>query len=224
MDPSNTLGATREVRFVDNEDSSGSDASDSPQKQKGEVPLLTQAVRSMRAGGGIFDVLNNQSSELSKTAHEFGQALFQSQTEVLSRLGGIEAEVKGIKATQSELLTKLNLLLDSQPRPQPAPGEERVRDEGEMPPVEKSQSPQVVGVRATPKQESFNKSIGANMLLLMKNNHSAMEMQPAAPSKNFNIKVSNLQEIDKIIEEDESLHVRAETSQKSPRQPPKSPR
>lgn len=175
MDPSNTLGATREMLFEDKADSSGSDESDSPDKQKADVPLLAQAVRSMRAGGGIFDVLNNQGSELSKTAHEFGQALFQSQSEVLARLGGIEAEVQGIKATQHELLAKLDLLIDKKPQPQPLSREEQVREEVQLPVAELSHSPQVAGVRAAPKQECFNTSIGANMLLLMKNNHGAKE-------------------------------------------------
>lgn len=44
-----------------------------------------------------------------------------------------------------------------------------------MPVAELSHSPQVAGVRAAPKQECFNTSIGANMLLLMKNNHGAKE-------------------------------------------------
>jgi len=68
----------------------------------------------------------------------------------------------------------------------------------------------------------MNNSIGANLLLLMNNNNNNHQQQhnyrgerstpshssaekDIKPVKNFNLKIENLQEIDRIIEEDQSL-------------------
>jgi hypothetical protein len=59
----------------------------------------------------------------------------------------------------------------------------------------------------------MNTSIGANLLLLMKNGGSTstpqrseeMTKEEFKPVKNFNFKIENLLEIDRIIEEDETL-------------------
>ncbi len=68
----------------------------------------------------------------------------------------------------------------------------------------------------------MNNSIGANLLLLMNKNNNNHQQQHSyrgerstpshssaekdiKPVKNFNLKIENLQEIDRIIEEDQSL-------------------
>ena len=69
-------------------------------------------------------------------------------------------------------------------------------------------------------------SIGANLLLLMKKGGSSTPSRKSEqsdnvkPVKNFNMRMENLQEIDRIIEEDDSLKeiVKPPKSPKSPYQ------
>lgn len=205
QNPANTIGMTSSRQNEKDNKESGSEDSDSNEKRQSQAIQTGFGGRSLRVGGSIFELQNNFTSELQKNAQDFGQMLLQGQTEVIQKLGRLEESIDQIKAHQTSLAQSLDLLLR--------------REQMQMPQVpydqvphlkEQSLSPKAAPSKFAPKQDNFNTSIGANLLQLMKSNPSHKPQNPSAPSSNFNFKVTNLQEIDKIIEEDESLNPKAE--------------
>lgn len=148
-------------------------------------------------------------------------------SEMSLRMSNLEQAVGEMKSLQEAANLKLDLILSnlSKSGNERATSPKKESTRRESPPKQQlnaviSKSPVPTKSKVQPRSDQMNTSIGANLLLLMNNggkNTPCRSEEEVKPVKNFNLKIENLQEIDRIIEEDESL--KSIEVKKSPRSP-----